>query len=39
MTSFSTAAGIALKTEVFEILLSGIDLKDGMQRAWYELPD
>ncbi len=29
---------IALKPEALEMLLSGIDLKDGMQRAWYELP-
>lgn len=30
---------IALKPEALEMLLSGIDLKQGMQRAWYELPD
>lgn len=30
---------IALKPEALEMLLSGIDLKDGMQRAWYESPD
>ena len=30
---------IALKPEALEMLLSGIDLKDGMQRAWFELPD
>ena len=29
---------IAIKPEALEMLLSGIDLKDGMQRAWYELP-
>ncbi len=27
---------LALKPEALEILLSGIDLKDGLQRAWYE---
>jgi transposase len=31
-------AKLALKPEALEMLLSGIDLKDGMQRAWYELP-
>jgi transposase len=30
---------IALKPEALEMLLSGIDLKQGMQRAWYELPE
>ena len=30
---------LALKPEALEMLLSGIDLKDGMQRAWYELPE
>jgi transposase len=38
-----TAAGknakLALKPEALEMLLSGIDLKDGMQRAWFELPE
>ena len=29
---------LALKPEALEMLLSGVDLKDGMQRAWYELP-
>lgn len=29
-------AKLALKPEALEMLLSGIDLKDGMQRAWYE---
>lgn len=29
---------LALKPEALEMLLSGIDLKDGMQRAWYESP-
>ncbi len=31
-------AKLALKPEALEMLLSGVDLKDGMQRAWYELP-
>ena len=30
---------LALKPEALEMLLSGIDLKDGMSRAWYELPE
>ena len=30
---------LALKPEALEMMLSGIDLKDGMQRAWYELPE
>lgn len=30
---------LQLKPEALEMLLSGIDLKDGMQRAWFELPD
>lgn len=29
---------VHLKPEALEMLLSGIDLKNGMQRAWYELP-
>lgn len=29
---------LALKPEALEMLLSGIDLKDGLQRAWYETP-
>jgi transposase len=29
---------LTLKPEALEMLLSGIDLKDGMRRAWYELP-
>lgn len=29
---------LALKPEALEMLLSGVDLKDGMQRAWHELP-
>jgi len=28
----------AIKPEALEMLLSGIDLKDGMSRAWYEDP-
>ncbi len=32
-------AKLTLKPEALEMLLSGIDLKHGMQRAWYELPD
>jgi transposase len=28
----------ALKPEALEMLLSGIDLRQGMQRAWYEEP-
>jgi hypothetical protein len=27
-----------IKPEALEMLLSGIDLKDGLQRAWYEPP-
>ena len=30
---------LTLKPEALEMLLSGIDLKHSMQRAWYELPD
>jgi len=33
------AAKMPLKPETLEMLLSGIDLKDGMQRIWYGLPD
>ena len=33
------ASKMPLKPEALEMLLSGIDLKDGMQRAWYELPE
>jgi transposase len=29
---------LALKPEALEMLLSGIDLRDGLQRAWYEEP-
>jgi len=39
---FASSSGevkLALKPEALEMLLSGIDLKDGMQRAWYELPE
>jgi transposase len=35
----SNASKVPLKPEALEMLLSGIDLKDGMQRAWYELPE
>ena len=31
-----TKAKIHLKPEALEMLLSGIDLKNGMQRAWYQ---
>ena len=31
-----SAAKIHLKPEALEMLLSGIDLKDGMQRGWYQ---
>ena len=30
------ATKLAIKPEALEMLLSGIDLKDGLQRAWYE---
>ena len=30
---------LQLKPEALEMLLSGIDLKDGMHRAWFELPE
>lgn len=30
---------LAIRPEALEMLLSGIDLKDGMQRAWYEAPE
>jgi len=33
-----TKAKLHLKPEALEMLLSGIDLKDGMQRAWYQEP-
>jgi transposase len=32
-------AKLQLKPEALEMLLSGIDLKDGMQRAWFALPE
>lgn len=34
-----TKAKLHLKPEALEMLLSGIDLKDGMQRAWYQEPN
>ena len=34
----ATVGKLALKPEALEMLLSGIDLKNGMQRAWYEAP-
>lgn len=30
---------LQLRPEALEMLLSGVDLKDGMRRAWYELPE
>lgn len=30
---------LTLKPEALEMLLSGIDLKDGFRRAWYEDPE
>jgi len=35
----SSKAKIHLKPEALEMLLSGIDLKGGMQRGWYQYPD
>jgi len=29
---------LALKPEALEMLLSGVDLRDGLQRVWYEPP-
>jgi transposase len=34
----TTTGKLALKPEALEMLLSGIDLKNGMQRTWYEVP-
>ena len=34
-----TKAKIHLKPEALDMLLAGIDLKDGMQRAWYQSDD
>ncbi len=34
-----TKAKIHLKPEALDMLLAGIDLKDGMQRAWYQSSD
>lgn len=31
-----SASKLHLKPEALEMLLSGIDLKDGMQRGWYQ---
>jgi len=35
----SDTTKLALKPEALEMILSGIDLKDGMQRTWYEAPE
>ena len=37
--SSTTTGKLSLKPEALEMLLSGIDLKNGMQRAWYEAPN
>jgi transposase len=29
---------LVIRPEALEMLLSGVDLKDGMKRAWYEIP-
>ena len=34
--SDKTNAKLHLKPEALEMLLNGIDLKDGMQRGWYQ---
>jgi len=34
--SDKTNPKLHLKPEALEMLLSGIDLKDGMQRGWYQ---
>ena len=34
--SDQTKPKLHLKPEALEMLLSGIDLKDGMQRGWYQ---
>ena len=34
-----TKVKIHLKPEALDMLLAGIDLKDGMQRAWYQSSD
>lgn len=37
-SSSITTGKLSLKPEALEMLLSGIDLKNGLQRAWYEAP-
>lgn len=29
---------LVIRPEALEMLLSGVDLKDGLKRAWYEIP-